>query len=121
MSEHHILVVAQDTLLRKSRHELLRRAGYEVTSVDSDELAITSVDNERFDLVLIGCTSPLSKTSLDQRLRERYPEIRLLKIVMAGDHYSLFASRTTDSEPRHVLTAVRDMLFARNRPKSLLQ
>jgi DNA-binding NtrC family response regulator len=121
MSERHILIVAHDALLRESRQALLRSAGYEVTSVDSDELAITAVDKERFDLVVIGRTSRLSKAALDRRLRERHPDIRVLKIVTAEEPYSLFASRTTDAKPRHVLTAVGEMLFARIAPKSFLQ
>ena len=82
---------------------------------------MTAVDKERFDLVAIGRTSRLSKAALDRRLRERYPEIRVLKIVTAEEPYSLFASRTTDAEPRHVLTAVEEMLFARIAPKSFIR
>ena len=99
--QQHILVVAQDPLLRDTR-KLLSSAGYQVTSVDSDDLAIASVDQDRFDLILIGRTSLLATIALDRRLRERYPTLCILKIVQA---------RSTGPAPRQVLSAVRDLLL----------
>jgi DNA-binding NtrC family response regulator len=108
--QQHILVVAQDPFLRDTR-KLLSSAGYQVTSVDSDDLAIASVDQDRFDLILIGRTSLLATIALDRRLRERYPTLCILKIVQAGEVDSTFASRSTGPAPRQVLSAVRDLLL----------
>jgi DNA-binding NtrC family response regulator len=111
MVQQHILIVAHDPFVRNTRKALLHSAGYEVTSVDSDDLAVISVDRDRFDLILIGSTSLLATTALDQRLRDRYPALCILKIVPVGEPDSLFASRTTGPEPAHVLAAVRELLF----------
>jgi DNA-binding NtrC family response regulator len=111
MVQQHILIVAQDPFARNTREALLNRAGYEVTSVDSDDLAVISVDRDRFDLILIDSTSLLATTALDQRLRDRYPALCVLKIVPVGEPDSLFASRTTGPEPSHLLAAVRELLF----------
>jgi DNA-binding NtrC family response regulator len=111
--QQHILIVAHDPFLRDTRKALLSSADYHVTSVDSDDLAITSVDRDRFDLILIGRSSLLATNALDQRLRERYPALCVLKIVPVGDADSPFASRTTGPEPAHVLAAVRDLLFTK--------
>ena len=109
--QQHILVVAQDPFLRNTHKALLRSVGYQVTSVGSDDLAIASVDRDRFDLILIGRTSLLATTALDQRLRERYPTLCILKIVPDGEADSTFASRSTGPAPGQVLSAVRDLLL----------
>jgi DNA-binding NtrC family response regulator len=104
--------VSHDPFLRLTRTALLRNAGYDVIPVESDDRAITSVNNERFDLVLIGRSSTPSTFALDQRLRERYPALPVLKITHDGEKYSPYPTRVTDSEPCHVLAALREMLRA---------
>ena len=105
-----ILIVAHDPFLAKTRRALLLSAGYEVALADSDDFAVTSVDRERFDLILIGRNSRLSERALDQRLRERYPQLPVLKITQLNENLSLYASRVTDAEPSHVLAAIKEML-----------
>jgi DNA-binding response OmpR family regulator len=106
-----ILIVAHDPLLRSTRQSLLKSAGYEVVLAASDDLAIRAVDDERFDLVLIGRKSLLSDMALDQRLRERYPNLAVLKIADAGESFSSYPSRISDPSPYHVLRAIREMLI----------
>ena len=80
---------------------LLRRAGYEeVESVASDDDAMTLLETEQFDLILLGRKSDLNKKGIDQRLREKY----------SGDFDSSYSSRNTDPQPRHVLEALSEML-----------
>jgi len=61
-------------------------------------------------LVLLGHQSGLPKNGIDERLREKYPNLATLKIERAGEHHSVYPTRTTDSAPKHVLQALREML-----------
>lgn len=68
------------------------------------------LEREQFDLILLGRKSKLPKKGIDQRLREKYPDLLTLKIEMRGQEKSIFPSRITDSAPHHVLTALTEML-----------
>jgi CheY-like chemotaxis protein len=107
-----ILVVAHDAFLRLTRTSLLRSAGYEVETADSDNAAISTVNAQRFDLVLIGRRASGSETGLDQRLRDRYPEMLILKVAQPFEPASPYPSRTTDPNPTQVLMALKDLLKA---------
>jgi CheY-like chemotaxis protein len=106
-----ILVVAHDQPLRESRSNLLEFGGYCVEAVETDDEAMAKVQNEPFDLILIGRRSRLwQKKGIDQRLREKYPDLLILKIESATAPRSEYPSRVTDSAPRQVLEALREML-----------
>jgi hypothetical protein len=104
-----ILVVADDRPLRTTRVSLLESEGYRVESVESDNEAMTALLTETYDLVLLGRNSELHKKGIDQRLREQYPHLLTLKIVNEADA-SIWPSRITDSEPKHVIVALHEML-----------
>jgi hypothetical protein len=104
-----ILVVADDRPLRTTRVSLLESEGYRVESVESDDDAMTMLLTEAYDLVLLGRNSDLHKKGIDQRLREKYPHLLTLKIVNEVDA-SIWPSRITDSEPKHVIVALHEML-----------
>src|SRR5271170_1328184 len=102
-----ILIVAHDPFLRNSRTLLLLKAGYEVITAESDDLAVGLLDNERFDLVLIGRTSRVSPIALDCRLRGRYPDLPVLKIVASEEGLpSPYPSRITNPQPYNVLRTI---------------
>jgi len=105
-----ILVVAHDRSLRASRVTLLRKAGYTVEFAEFDDDAMARLATEQFDLVLLGRKSLLPKKGIDQRVREIYPDLLILKIEGKGVDASVYPSRVTDSEPRHVLAALSEML-----------
>ncbi len=105
-----ILVVAHDAPLRKSRVLLLEQAGYTVESVGTDDAAMGMLQTERFDLILLGRKSQLPKKGIDQRLREKYPDLLTLKIESAGVGKSIYPSRITDNAPASVLIALKEML-----------
>jgi hypothetical protein len=115
------LLVAHDPFVRDTRKALLHSAGYEVTSVDSDDLAVISVDRDRFDLILIGSASLLTTTALDQRLRDRYPTLCVLNIVPLGEPDSLSHLAQQDRNPSQVLAAVRELLFKEAPPRTSLK
>jgi DNA-binding NtrC family response regulator len=104
-----ILVVSDDRPLRTSRVSLLESEGYRVESVESDDSAMTMLLTEAYDLVLLGRNSDLHKEGIDQRLREKYPDLLTLKIVNEADA-SIWPSRIIDSEPKHVIVALHEML-----------
>jgi CheY-like chemotaxis protein len=105
-----ILVVAHDAPLRQTRVFLLEQAGYTVESVGTDDDAMAMLETERFDLILLGRKSLLPKKGIDQRLREKYPDLLTLKIEGADADQSIYPSRITDNAPANVLTALSEML-----------
>jgi DNA-binding NtrC family response regulator len=104
-----ILVVAHNRLLRGTRVSLLETQGYRVESVESDDAAMTLLETQVFDLILLGRDSGLHEKFLDQRLREKYPQLLTLKIVNHEDP-SVYPSRLTDSQPEHVIATLHEML-----------
>lgn len=102
-----ILVVAHNHPVRDTRSLLLQSQGYSVSSVAGDDEAIGVLDAELFDLVLIGRNFRTSVKGLDQRMREKYQGILILKI---DDEFSSYPTRITGAAPIHVLTAIREML-----------
>ncbi|MBW4039855.1 MAG: hypothetical protein HIU91_13475 [Acidobacteria bacterium] len=108
--QKRILIVTHDEVLRATRSTLLSNAGYQITAVATADEAVQLIDNERFDLVVIGRTSRLPPMPLDQRLRELYPHLLMLKIAQPSEVDEPFPSRTTKSDPVSVLQAIRGML-----------
>lgn len=86
------------------------QACYTVSSAETDDDAVALLETEQFDLILQGRKSQVPKTGLAQRLREKHPNLLILKIQPAGDVVSLFPTRTTDAVPDHVLSALKEML-----------
>ena len=80
---------------------------------------MVTVQNEPFDLILLGRRSRLLQKGIDQRLREKYPELLILKIESTFEPGSEYPSRITDAAPRHVLEALHGMLGAGIRLKPL--
>jgi CheY-like chemotaxis protein len=103
-----ILIVAHNHTVRETRGMLLRKAGYySVSSVASDDEAMTILEIEGFDLVLIGRNVRASKRDLDERIRMRHPNLLILKI---DDMYSPYPTRMTDAAPGQLLKALSEML-----------
>ena len=105
-----ILVVSDDPTLQFSRTALLKKAGYLVESIDSDNAAMELLERERFDLVLLGRDSLRPGKGLDRRLRERHPDLLTLKIEGNLAVPSIYPSRITDAHPERVLAALEEML-----------
>lgn len=109
-SSKKILIVCDDECLRSSRALVLESAGYNVKTVSSDDGAMKVLETETFDLVLIGRNLANVEKQLDQRLREKYADLKTLKIQIGGEVFSIYPSRTVDSLPIHVLAALAEML-----------
>jgi DNA-binding NtrC family response regulator len=104
-----ILVVAHDRALNDTRTALLRTAGYAVESVTSDDDAIRCLETHAFDLILLGRNSRVPEIGLDQRLRQKYPDLLTLKIDFDTDG-NAWSSRVVDAVPDHVIEALKEML-----------
>jgi hypothetical protein len=108
-----ILVVSDDPMLEFSRTALLKKAGYLVESIGSDNAAMELLEQqpaERFDLILLGRDSLPPGIGLDRRLRERHPDLLTLKIEGNLPVPSNYPSRITDARPERVLAALDEML-----------
>jgi DNA-binding NtrC family response regulator len=89
---------------------LLQSAGYHVSSAETDDQAMELLEEEKFDLILLGRRSLIATTGIDQRIRERYPQLLTLKIAPKGELHSVYPSRITDSVPERVISALKVML-----------
>lgn len=99
LSPKRILVVSDDQMLRVTRVSILEKAGYAVCSAVTADDAMGLLETERFDLIST-------------------PNLLTLKIQPTDDMISLYLSRTTDSPPEHVLSAVREMLAIETKERS---
>jgi CheY-like chemotaxis protein len=104
-----ILVVSHNEVLRRTRVALLQWAGYAVVHVESDDDALAAVRIAHPDLVLLGRITRPKHIEIDQRLREAYPDLPILKIVLPTDLNTQYASRVTAAAPREVLGALEEM------------
>lgn len=108
--QKRLLIIAHDAVLRSTRSTLLLNAGFAVSAVGSVDEAIQMLQRDFFDLVIIGRTSISPVIALDQRLRELYPQLLLLKIAQSGEPATPYPTRTIGSDPSSVLATVKLML-----------
>jgi DNA-binding NtrC family response regulator len=79
----NILVVDDDTELRKVLSSILSEEGYSVETVENGEQAIRVSEKKRFDLALIDIKLPdMEGTELLQRLKAKQPHI--VMIIVTG-------------------------------------
>ena len=68
------------------------------------------MEQNKFDVVLIGRNSHWPEAGLDERVRIAYPNQLIVKIAQPGEPKSIFCSRITDSFPTNVLEAVNEVV-----------
>jgi DNA-binding NtrC family response regulator len=79
----NILVVDDDTELRKVLSSILSEEGYSVETVENGKQAIRASEKTRFDLALIDIKLPeMEGTELLHRLKEKQPH--MVKIIITG-------------------------------------
>jgi hypothetical protein len=81
-----------------------------VATAENLDDAIGLLDANTFDLALIGRKSLAPGPAMDQRLRERYPKLLILKIAEIIEEASQYPTKTTGSVPADVLAALKGML-----------
>jgi DNA-binding response OmpR family regulator len=122
MTEHpsaRILVADDEAAIRFTMEILLRRQGYTVTSATNGSEALTLVEQQPFELLLLDLKMPgLSGIEVAQRAREIQPAASVLiltgssRIEGAPDEEGLdqFAYILKTSSPREVLERVAAIL-----------
>jgi DNA-binding NtrC family response regulator len=79
----NILVVDDDTELRKVLSSILSEEGYSVKTVENGKQAIEVSEKKRFDLALIDIKLPdMEGTELLHRLKEKHPHI--VTVIITG-------------------------------------
>lgn len=85
MAPDRILIVEDDDELRQVTHLLLERAGYEINSVTSAELALPVLETKLQQLVITDLHLPgLSGMELLKRVRLEHPETAVIVITAYG-------------------------------------
>jgi two-component system NtrC family response regulator len=85
MAPDRILIVEDDDELRQVTHLLLERAGYEIHSVPSAELALPVLETKLQQLVITDLHLPgLSGMELLKRVRLEHPETAVIVITAYG-------------------------------------
>lgn len=70
-----LLVVEDDTMVRDFCRRVLRMHGYAVTTVENGRIALTALQQDRFDIVLTDLQMPeMSGLQLLEYLRQHYPD-----------------------------------------------
>ena len=101
-----ILRVSPDSDLLQTQVLLLKSQGYKVDAVTSEDEAMSQLRANDFDWVLLGRNLKLFGIQLDDR---NYPKMLTLKIQSTDEEVSLYASRTVDAMPQHVIDALKAM------------
>jgi hypothetical protein len=100
-----ILVVSEDAGVATTRVLLLRANGYNAQSANSDVEALSTIEREDLDLVLVGTHSRLMHMAVRARL-------------LAVETYGLYGERDgkpcglTNASPANLLAAVVEMVGA---------
>lgn len=107
-----ILSISDDAMVRSTRELVLRRDGYEIVSIGSDEL-LSVPEIRSFDVAVI-CHSVAADSAIGMvdRLRRYNPEIRVLRVNPRLRRVDAFLG--VDSEvlagPATLLRAVKELL-----------
>ncbi|MBK6421084.1 MAG: response regulator [Gemmatimonadetes bacterium] len=84
--QQRILLVDDESGIRRSVGRYLRRAGYQVTDVPSAQAALNALSTARYDVIVSDLRMPgLSGEEFFRRLEREHPEMRRRIIFTSGD------------------------------------
>ena len=117
----HILIVEDQADNRRILRDLLGNAGYKLTEAESGEEALTAVEAERPDLILMDIQLPVMDGYEAARRIKSNPEMKEVPIIavtsyaLAGDETKARAAGCTayiskPFSPRALLAKVREFL-----------
>jgi DNA-binding response OmpR family regulator len=127
-----ILTVDDEASIRLTLTAMLRRAGYDVTSAESGEEAVTLLERQGFDLMLVDLKMPsMDGMQVVAAARQRQPDLAIIVLTghgsldtaIAGLHQGIFDYMLKTAEPAQVIERVKAGLEARRqqlRQKTLL-
>ena len=118
-----VLSICDDNLVRSTRELVLRKDGYEIVSIDSNDL-LGVAEIRRFDVAVICHSVPQARAmGLAERLRRYKPEIRLLRVnprVRRAEPYYVVDSEVLGG-PGELLKAVKELLDRSTGPSPIRQ
>jgi putative two-component system response regulator len=92
---NRILVIDDEDVIRMLVVEILESAGYDVTSAESAEVALSLLDHSEFDLVVSDVVMPgLSGLELLEAVRERRASLPVVLVTGAGTYDTLSQALT---------------------------
>jgi putative two-component system response regulator len=92
---NRILVIDDEDVIRMLVVEILESAGYDVTSAESAEVALSLLDQAEFDLVVSDVIMPgLSGLELLEAVRERRASLPVVLVTGAGTYDTLSQALT---------------------------
>ncbi|MEE3258906.1 MAG: sigma-54 dependent transcriptional regulator [Candidatus Latescibacterota bacterium] len=81
----HILVVDDDSYVRESTEEILRRRGYEVDTAADGKAALVKLDEADFDLILSDIKMPgMDGIEFLEAAHGKYPDIHVIMMTAFG-------------------------------------
>lgn len=82
----HILIIDDEASLRQTLARILQRAGYEVTTAESAELAISLINNSNFDLVYMDIRMPgMAGVAALKIIHAKHPELPVILFTAQPD------------------------------------
>jgi DNA-binding NtrC family response regulator len=95
MSSHRILVVDDDSAIRRLLATVLRREHYEVDTADGGRQALAMIELVQYDVVLLDLMMPdLSGRDVLARLALRDPQLKCVVIMSAASRSHIANSMT---------------------------
>jgi DNA-binding NtrC family response regulator len=88
-SNHHILIVDDEPSVAQSVEEILRQAGFEVTTATEAQQALSLLEQNRYDVIISDLTMPqMDGQQFWQAVTERHPDLANRIIFSSGDSSS---------------------------------
>lgn len=101
----NLLVIDDDGVIRQLLDEALMSLGYTVKAVESAEHGLTSVEQDRYDLILLDLRMPgMGGSEFFRTIDQRYPELTSRVIFMTGDAASPDIRRFLKTARRPILS-----------------
>jgi DNA-binding response OmpR family regulator len=118
-----ILLVDDEASIRLTLSALLKRAGYEITSAENGEQAVTLLEQHAFDLMLVDLKMPgMDGMQVVEAARQRQPDTAIIVLTghgsldtaIEGLHQGIFDYLLKTTDPPQVIERVKAGLAARS-------
>jgi len=98
-NKSHILVVDDEDALRSVLSNELSGAGYDVATAPDGEAAISTVQNKKFDLVLLDIKMPkMDGFEVLKYIKKGYPQVKVIMLTGFADLKNAIESKKHGAE-----------------------